>query len=390
MRKTRIAFIAEILIKDYDGASRTMHQIIERIPSDRFEFKFICGVPPKSDIGYSVKSLPSMPIPFNTHYKMAIPYISQDVVKDELNAFEPDLIHISSPSPLGHFVLNYAQKRNIPVVTIYHTHFLSYVDYYLRHVPFLISGMKSLISKSQKQFYDHCDLILMPTKTIKNELQDFDFKVDHMVLWERGLDQDLFDPSKKDQAYIHSVVKNDGKNLLFASRLVWEKNLQTLINLYKLSHEENRRYNFIIAGDGQASQSLRSEMPDAFFLGNLDHEELSKLYASCDVFVFPSHSETYGNVVIEAMASGLPCVIANGGGSASFIQQGINGYKVKTHNEDDYLKAIDKILNDKVLRTKVIANGLSFTKTLSWDALVNRYFNMISALSINDQSPQVA
>lgn len=386
----RIAFVADILIKDFDGASRTMHQIIDRIPTDRFEFKFICGVPPKDDIGFSVKSLPSMPIPFNTHYKMAIPYISQDAIKDELNTFQPDLIHIASPSPMGHFVLNYAKSREIPVVTIYHTHFLSYVDYYLRHVPFLIPGMKSLISKSQKQFYDHCELVLIPTQVIKDDLRSFDFKVDHMMLWERGLDQELFDPKKKDLDYIKSIVHNDRPNILFASRLVWEKNLETLIKLYDLCKDENKQYNFIIAGDGQASQSLKSQMPDAFFLGNLAHDELSKVYASCDIFVFPSDSETYGNVVIEAMASGLPCVIANGGGSASFIQEGKNGFKVSPHDEQAYLHAIEKIFNHEKLRLDIISRGLLFTNSLSWDALVDRYFDLISYLSINGQRSKVA
>jgi glycosyltransferase involved in cell wall biosynthesis len=250
--------------------------------------------------------------------------------------------------------------------------------------------MKKLIIKSQKQFYDHCNAVLIPTLAMKAELLSYNFRTDHMVLWERGLDKNLFDPKKRKLNYIRSIVNNNKPNLLFASRLVWEKNLETLIRLNALLKKKGRNYNLIIAGDGVASQSLKNQMPDAVFLGNIDHEELSVLYASCDVFVFPSDSETYGNVVIEAMASGLACVIANGGGSASFVEHGINGFKVKAHEEKDYLEAIDLIINDQSLRQQFIDNSLEFTKYLSWDHLAQRYFKLIESLSVNKTIPQVA
>lgn len=381
MKKLKVAFFAEILIKDFDGASRTMFQIIERIPTDRFEFCFICGVKPDKDIGHDVLELPTLPIPFNASYKMAIPYFSEHQVKRKLESFKPDIIHIASPSPLGFFALDFAIQNSIPTVSIYHTHFLSYIDYYLRHLPVLISGVKALVSKKQKQFYDQCNKVLVPTLAMKSELASFGFKTNHMSLWQRGLDKKLFTPEKRDKAFVEKIVKNKKPNVLFASRLVWEKNLKTLIEIYKKNLQSDRPFNLIIAGDGVASQSLNTTMPKAHFVGKVSHSVLSKLYASCDAFVFTSISETYGNVVVEAMASGLPCVIADGGGSASFIRNNINGFKVSPNESDQYLSTINKLLSNKELKDRIISNGLEYVKDLDWDNLTNKYFDLIQMLS---------
>ena len=177
------------------------------------------------------------------------------------------------------------------------------------------------------------------------------------------------------------IVKNKRPNVLFASRLVWEKNLKTLIEIYKKNQQSDLPFNLIIAGDGIASQSLKNAMPEAHFVGKVSHSVLSKLYASCDAFVFTSISETYGNVVVEAMASGLPCVIADGGGSASFITNNINGFKVSPNDANQYLIAINRVLSDKKMKVRFISNGLEYVKGLDWESLANKYFDLIQILS---------
>jgi len=380
-QKIKVAFFAEILIDEFDGASRTMFQIINRIPKGHFEFLFICGVGPKEDIGFEVMEIPSIQIPFNSTYKMAIPYMSQSLIKNKLQNFSPDIIHIASPSPLGHYALQYGKENKIPVLSIYHTHFISYIDYYLKSFQFLIPGMKKLISNSQKKFYDGCDLIYVPTQTMINELEAFSFNTVGMKLWQRGIDNHLFNPIKKDTQYLRNLTGNNKPCILFASRLVWEKNLQTLISIYKLSEQKNQGYNFIIAGDGVATDKMKSEMPNAYFLGKMDHHNLAKLYASSDIFLFPSISETYGNVVVEAMASGLPCIIANGGGTQNFIEQGVNGFKCSPNDPRDYLEKIEIVLKNKSLRESFINISLEKTKDLNWDTLVDTYFMDLFSLS---------
>ena len=386
-RKIKVAFFADILVKDFDGASRTMFQVIERIPKDEFEFVFFCGMPPKEDIGHEVFQVPSVPIPFNSTYRLAIPMFSWFSMRRRLKQFRPDVIHIASPSPLGDFAFQYKRSRDIPVITIYHTHFLSYIGYYLRPLPFLAKPAVMTVAYGQKKFYDQSSLMYIPTMQMVNELKEFKFDTSKMKIWQRGMNHELFNPSKRDMPRIKALTKNNKPNILFASRLVWEKNLATLIRIYKRSIDEGDKYNFIVAGDGVAQDALAKKMPGAHMLGKIDHDTLAALYASADVFLFPSVSETYGNVVVEAMASGCPCVIARGGGSQSLVDHGNTGFLCDPEDESDYLSRIDQVINNPDLQEEFKTNGIKYTKTLNWDSLCETYFDDVARLANTGDLP---
>lgn len=382
-RKIRVAFFADILQKDFDGASRTMFQIIDRIPSDQFEFQFFCGMPPSEEIGHPVFKVPSIPIPFNSTYRLAIPMFAWFSMRRRLKTFQPDVIHIASPSPLGDFAFQYKRRRKIPVLTIYHTHFLSYISYYLRTLPILVKPAVKTVALGQKMFYDQSDLMYVPTMQMVHELEEHRFDTKKMKIWQRGINHELFHPQKKDKSVIKAITGNDKPNIIFASRLVWEKNLATLIRIYRLSVKEGDRYNFIIAGDGVAAASIAEKMSTAYMLGKIPHEQLATLYASAEVFVFPSVSETYGNVVVEAMASGCPCVIARGGGSQSLVSHEVTGYLCEPNDEHDYLARIDEVINDLPKTQQIITAGLAYTKSLDWDVLADTYFTDITDLALS-------
>ena len=386
MQKIKVAFFAETLEEDYDGAVRTMYQIIHRIPQAEFDFLFICGVPPKQKLPHPVCVMPSLTIPFNANYKMVLPFLSSYRVTQRLTVFQPDIIHIATPSPQGHFALRYAKENAIPVISIYHTHFLSYVDYYLKNTPFLIEPTRIQLAKKSKQFYDNSDLIYVPTTEMINYLSGYDHQINHMKIWQRGINQTLFTPTKKNKSKLQQQVGNNKPNILFVSRLVWEKNLVTLMDFYELNEQNNAPYNLLIAGEGIAETTLKERMPNAFFLGNRGHQDLAIYYASADVFLFTSVTETYGNVVIEAMASGLPCVIANGGGSKSFISHGINGFLCEPYTATDYFRHINILLKSPALYRQFCKKGLAYTYSLNWETLVATYFDDLKLLKAKKQS----
>jgi len=370
----KVAFFADMLIADFDGAARTMFQLIHRIESDKFEFFFIYGDGPKQIYQHKSLKIPSLAIPINKNYSMAIPALAKQLIKQELEQFNPDIIHIASPSLLGNFALKYAEKNNIPTISIYHTHFISYIDYYLKSFPFLIHKTKNQLKKIQVAFYNRCHQIYIPSISIAEELQDMGIAEKRMKIWRRGINKELFSPKKKDKKLLTLITKNNKPNILFASRLVWEKNLHILIEIYRACELYEIDCNFIIAGEGKAMQACQLAMPNAFFLGNLDHENLAEVYASSTLFLFPSVTETYGNVVLEAMSSGLPCLIADGGGSADHIEHGVNGYKCDPHNVMDYVRKIKSLLADKPLRTYFKQQGLQHSKQFNWDTLADEYF----------------
>ncbi|UIR55356.1 glycosyltransferase family 1 protein [Sphingobacterium sp. SRCM116780] len=379
----RVAFFAEIMIPDFDGAARTIFQLVNRIDKKKFEFLFIYGTGPDQIQDFESLKIPALSLPIQQNYTMAIPSFVDQRIKKKLYDFNPDIIHIATPSLLGFYAQKYALKNQIPIISIYHTHFVSYIDYYLRRIPFLIQPTKNKIIQTQNKFYNNCDKVYVPTNSIVSELITMGVYPALMQIWKRGIDNQLFSPKKRNRNWLKKITQNDHPTILFASRLVWEKNLETLIAIYTILKQENLSFNFIIAGDGSAMESCQSSMPDALFLGKLDHKNLAKLYASSSVFVFPSHSETYGNVVIEAMASGLPCVIADGGGSADLIKEGVNGFKCQPKDASMFVNRILQLLQHEKLRKQIGMEALLFSKSLDWNSLADVYFEDLEKMSKN-------
>ena len=381
MDKIKVAFFADMLIEDFDGASRTMYQLINRIPSDQFEFLFICGTGPEKIAGFKSLRVMSLSVPGNKNYRFATTFFQKMELDAHIDAFAPDVIHIATPSLLGKFGIKTAKRLALPVITIYHTHFVSYVDYYIKHFSFLIDFTKDKLKNTIKSFYNQCDLVYVPSQTMIEELLETGVRPEALKLWQRGIDRTLFSPKHKSKDLMKEMTGNENPCILFVSRLVWEKNLKTLIELYRLAEERNLNYNFIVAGDGVAREELEKEMPKAYFLGRLAHQPLAEVYASSDVFVFPSPTETFGNVVLEAMASGLPCVIANEGGSRDFIEDGFNGYKCEVNNAEEYLDKIGKIIKQPELARSFSDNALERSKIYSWETLAERYFEDLKFLN---------
>ncbi|WP_293879307.1 MULTISPECIES: glycosyltransferase family 4 protein [unclassified Sphingobacterium] len=379
MRK--VAFFTEILVEDFDGASRTMFQLINRIDQLKFNYFFIYGGGPVQFRNFQSYKVPSFKIPVNDDYCLAIPQLIKKKLELALDKFAPEIIHIATPSLLGFFALNYAKRKGIPVLTIYHTHFISYIAYYFKNVQPLVKPTEKWIKKAMNNFYNKCDIVYVPTKSILNELRQIGLQPEGLKLWQRGIDTGLFTPHKKNIAYIQNITQNDKPTILFVSRIVWEKNIKTLIEIYQQIQTQNLDYNFIVVGEGTAKTIAMQQMPQAIFLGKKNHEELAVLYASADAFVFPSVSETYGNVVVEALASGLPCVIADGGGSASLIQHGKNGFKCHSENPTAYVHYLKKILSDARLTKNLVTEGLLYVESLDWNSLSARYFKDIELMA---------
>lgn len=377
----KVALFAEILIKDFDGAARTFFQLIDRIDQEKFSYLFVYGNGPEQFREFESIKTPRLRLPVNDDYSLALPTLTKQRLYAQLDEFAPDVIHITTPSALGFFALRYAQKRNIPVISIYHTHFLAYIPYYFKNLSFLVKPIINWMSATMLRFYNSCDKIYVPTPSMLQSLERIGIKPTRMTLWQRGINLKLFNPAHRNGEFIRKITNNTRKNILFASRLVWEKNVELLIRLANLIATYELPYNMIIAGDGPAMKDMQRQMPNAYFLGKQNHESLATLYASADVFVFPSISETYGNVVTEAMASGLPCVIANGGGSADLVSHGINGYKCDAMNPEEYLQYINQLINSNELHQYVRANALATVQQFDWDALANRYFEDVTQLA---------
>lgn len=247
---------------------------------------------------------------------------------------EPALFHLHTPCPLGRAALRFARRKDIPVLATYHTHFPSY----LRH--HRVGMLRPLLEKSLVDFYRRCDCVLVPSRILRDELRQQG--IDHADYLPHGTDTRLFHPGQASKHWRQRLgISEHQCVLLYVGRLVWEKNLRVLVEMW--NRLDRRRFVMVIVGTGPIEQTLRRLMPDARMLGYRSGVELAQAYASSDVFIFPSDTETFGNVTLEALASGLPCVVADSPGSSELVRHAATGYRIAPHDAAGFADAVATI-----------------------------------------------
>lgn len=373
MGKIRVAFFADILKENFDGVSNTLHQIIKRIPNDRIDPLFITPHPPEDrDFPHKVVLCPFIPFPLYDDYRLALPWKMK--IKEILDDFKPDIIHWTSPSLLGEYAIRYGRKNGIRVSTIYHTHFPTYLEYYVRWLP---KANKTLepIMRLFYSMYKRSDLILVPTHGMVSFLQGKNVDLSCMKVWGRGVDSRVFNPSKRSSVFRETITNEQAKLILFVSRLVKEKETKTLVNFFHLVKGLGQGYELIVVGDGPERKDLELQMKGAHFLGRKGREELAVIYASSDVFVFPSVTETFGNVILESFASGLPVIAANTGGPADIIQNGITGLLVEPKDAGDMLLKVKQLFDQPKMKSAIVQNARKYAESQNWDDLCIELFS---------------
>ena len=166
------------------------------------------------------------------------------------------------------------------------------------------------------------------------------------MIWARGIDMTMFNPKKRDNRYIDGLCGKGTIRILFVSRLFWIKEITTIIGIYKKLSKTHPNAKMVITGDGPQQNYMMKRMPGAVFTGKLINSDLHRIYASCDIFLFPSITETFGNVNLEALASGLPVVAAAKGGQCGIVREGETGFLVKPKNVDAFCEKLDYLINN--------------------------------------------
>jgi glycosyltransferase involved in cell wall biosynthesis len=189
-----------------------------------------------------------------------------------------------------------------------------------------------------------------------------------------GVDTEAFDPRLRNDSWRRSRSPQKKQILLFAGRLVWEKDLQTLIEVYKLLESERDDWILMLAGNGPIRGALEAAMPRALFLGNLHGSDLSVAYASSDIFVFPSTSETFGNVTLEAMASGVVPICVREGGASALIRDGETGFVAQPRNPREIVSRIRELLDDPGRRAEMAKRAREFALLCEWERVFDRLF----------------
>ena len=359
----KIAHFLGTMRPEHDGVTRVVYRLRELFDRSFAEHLFISPIgsqTPQDDI----RTVPSIPFPLSTQYRLAM--VNQDSVQRVLGNDKPDIIHIHSPDPLGWAAMRYARHFGIPMVATYHTHFPSYAKYY--HLEFAAPiGWQIL-----RALYSSSQALIVPSQATLEELADHGFK--NLIHIPHGVDTDSFSPANRSEAWRSSILGDDPNRVIvsFVSRLVWEKNPMVLVKAWKQLNNKGRA-KLVIVGDGPARAKLEQLLPEAHFTGKLSGAPLFEAYASSDIFVFPSITETFGNVTVEAMASGLPAICAIAGGARDIVIPGKNGLLFDADKPIQLAQAIDELVTNPELRLQMSKAALESVKRFRWDTTVSAY-----------------
>jgi glycosyltransferase involved in cell wall biosynthesis len=349
MKELRVALFTGNYNHIKDGVSLTLNRLVKYLEDQGIPVLVFGPTVKKPDLQHNGRlvSLPSirMPVSGRGEYRVTIGLSTK--AQKELEEFNPTLVHIATPDPAGYKALKWAQRNGVQVVSSYHTHFTSYLKYYG------LTPIEFIAWRYLSWFYNSCTHVYVPSQSMIDELMQHGFD-DDMKIWARGVNTSLFSPEKRDEAWrAKAGFKEDDIVVTFVSRLVWEKELDTYRYAVQQVAANNRNVKALVVGDGPAKTELKRRMPEAHYTGFLEGEELARAYASSDVFLFPSHTETFGNVTLEAMSSGLPCLVADATGSKSLVEHGINGGLAKPSSRVDFAKKLSIIVSNKKLRDKM-------------------------------------
>lgn len=360
-----------------DGVTKTLNRLVGDLQKRDFQVIVvapIAEVPALEHTGILYPA-PSIQVPFRPEYRLALGL--DDCSRQLFEAYDPDIVHIATPDLLGAKVQAWAIEHNKPIVCSYHTRFNSYLPYYIGSGNFL-SPVDSAVWAWMRNFYNRCHHTYPPTPSVAQELADHHI-TSELRLWPRGIDLALFNRERRSQALRHSWgVTDDTLVVLTVCRLVWEKNLQDVIDTLALLEQHGEPFRAVVVGDGPARTAMAAKLPNVVFTGFLGGTNLSQAFASADLFFFPSLTETWGAVTLEAMASGLPVIVADAPGSKELVENGVTGYLVPPGRPVRYANAITEVIHNPHLRQRLGNNAItrvSNSNSFTWDRATNMLLN---------------
>ncbi|MBO7744603.1 glycosyltransferase family 1 protein [Paenibacillus sp. MWE-103] len=381
----RLALFTDTFAPEINGVARTLERWTNYLQARDVPCLVFAPDPASSkspEASPFVERFASMPFFLYPECRLALP--NPIHVRRALDAFRPTVIHVATPFNLGLFGIHYAKKHRIPLVASYHTHFDRYLAFYN------IQWMVKMLWRYINWFHQDCRYIFVPSKSTLHDLKERGWDEKRLAVWTRGVDTKSYHPNvDKAQLLASHGLKNSPYIVFYAGRLAPEKNADVAISAFaKFRRDVCKDAVLVIAGDGPSSEQLKQqalqEGVDAHFLGFTAMPELQQWYAAADVFLFPSSTETFGNVVLEAMACGAPVVCADTGGVTDTVRHEWNGLRCEPGSADSFAAALERLYRDESLRNRMRARGLAHSMRQSWDAIFDELLARVAEVSLAD------
>ena len=372
----KIAIFTDTFIPQVNGVAKTLERFTGYLQRNGIEYYVFAPENTAEDsFVTNVKKMKSLPLSIYPECRLAIP--NPVFIKKELQRFQPDLIHIATPFNMGLFGMYYAKRLGIPLVGSYHTDFDAYLKYY--KVEFLSRFLWNYL----RWFHSSLQKTFVPSHETLKQLQNKGFRDLH--IWSRGVDCSLYHPHYEKQTVRDTYGIGAKYILSYVGRMAPEKDIDTLIEIIqKINQTLGDSVHWLLVGDGPLTEEMKANVTEnVTFTGYLKGKELAAVYASSDLMVFPSATETFGNVVLESLASGTPVIGANAGGVKNILQHGTTGYLCNPKDTDAFCAAIEDLLDSGPIIEKMGQSGREYALSQNWDTifekLLGHYKDVIQA-----------
>jgi phosphatidylinositol alpha 1,6-mannosyltransferase len=363
----RIALFSETYLPQRNGVALILDRLVRELSRRGHEVLVAAPVSwrPKGEAdlpaGVRLERVPGIPLPKYPDLTLALP--GSPGALSAVREFRPDVIHLATEYSLGLTGLAAARMLDVPVVTSFHTNIPGTLPYYG------FGWASEACWRYLRWFHGRAARTYCPGERNREVLLARGFR--NVSLWPRGVDTERFDPRHRDAGLRRVHGPDDALHLLYVGRLTPEKDLHVLFEAYRrlTAEQYGVPVHLVVAGDGAYSPSTRARAPrNVTFAGYLEGSALSAAYSSADIFVFPSRVETLGNVVLEALASGLPVVGAAEGGTLENVHDGVNGVLCRPGDPEAFAAAIARLATDPQLRDTLSRNARAWAESRGWDA----------------------
>ncbi len=386
----QIALVTETYLPEVNGVAITIGRMVQGLRQRGHHIHLIRPRQFKHDISaqettYRETLVSGMPIPGYPELKSGLP--AKGLLMRIWKQQRPDVVHIATEGPLGWSALSAARKLNIPVSTDFHTNFHSYTQHYG------IGLLKKPIAAYLRHFHNKAACTMVPTVSLQQQLEHEGYK--NVLVVSRGVDTELFHPAKRSQTLRASWGADDSTPVvMLVSRIAAEKNLHVVIQAFEQMRVVNPSARLVMVGDGPARAELQKQHPHVIFAGMQTGEELARHYASGDIFLYSSLTETYGNVTVEAMASSLATIAYDYAAARQHIHHDLNGLLVPFDDTAAFVTQAKALITDMERVQRLRHAARHTVESLTWEHIMGQMeavlLDTVSTQGVKHGNPQLS
>jgi glycosyltransferase involved in cell wall biosynthesis len=371
----RIGIVSETYPPEINGVALTVHGLVAGLAARGHRIDLIRprqSQPFLDEAGIDVLELRGGALPRYPGLRFGLP--AGRTLRQHWSQQRPDAVYVATEGPLGWSAMRAARRLGIPLSSGFHTRFDSYASHYG------LGLLTPLVRSYLRRFHQRAAATLVPTDALARELHAMG--ITNARLLRRAVDTQLFHPNRRDEA-LRACWGVDAATpvVLYVGRIAPEKNLELAIQAFRAIRQKVPQARYVWVGDGPARDALQAAHPDFIFAGVQRGEALARHYASADLFPFPSLSETFGNVIIEALAAGLPVVAYAEGAAREHLADGVNGYCVAPGNAQAFIEAAAKLANNPALIRHMGRAARAGMAGLSPDAVIRDFETLLREMA---------